>query len=44
MCGCRCPPPSALDSSEDPALYDDEGVASSPILKEASVKLPAVAM
>jgi len=40
----KCPPPSALDSSEDPALYDDEGVASSPILKEASVKLPAVAM
>ena len=43
-CCCRCPPPSAIDSSEDPALYDEEVIPSSPILKEAAIKLPSVDM
>lgn len=37
----KCPPTSSLDSSDDPALYDEAVAPSSPILKEASLKLPA---
>lgn len=38
----KCPPSSDLDSSDDPALYDEAVAPSSPILKEASQNLPAV--
>jgi len=38
----RCPPKSAIDSSEDPGLFDEEVVASGPILEQASIKLPSV--
>lgn len=38
----KCPPASSLDSSEDPALYDDAVTPNSPILNEISAKLPPV--
>jgi hypothetical protein len=41
VCYLRCPPGSSLDSSDDPALYDEAVFPSSPILTEASLKLPA---
>jgi len=40
----KCPSSSEIDSSDDPALFDDEVLPESPILKEASVKLPTVSM
>lgn len=43
-CEARCPPKSELDESDDPSLYDEEVVSSSPILKEVSIKLPTVAL
>merc|ERR1711924_552328 len=39
----KCPPTSAIDSSADPGLYDEEvEPTSSPILEQAAMKLPAV--
>jgi hypothetical protein len=38
----RCPPTSSIDGSEDPRLFDDEVLPESPVVKEASMKLPGV--
>ena len=38
----RCPPKSETDASEDPSLYDEAQTPGSPILKDASMKLPSV--
>jgi len=35
-------PPKGIDASDDPALYDEVVAPSSPIVKEASIKLPSV--
>ena len=40
--GFRCPPTSSIDGSEDPRLFDDEVLPESPVVKEASMKLPGV--
>ena len=37
-----CPEDSDLDASEDASLYDEIGPISSPILREASMRLPSV--
>jgi len=37
----RCPP-KRNDASDDPSLYDESVAPSSPILEDASIKLPAV--
>lgn len=38
----KCPPSTKIDSSDDPALYDERLAPSSPILREVSVRLPDV--
>merc|ERR1711879_509266 len=38
----KCPPASGIDTSDDPSLYDEMVTKGSPILQEASIKLPPV--
>lgn len=42
-CFKDCPEASELDASEDASLYDEVGPITSPILREASIRLPTIA-